>query len=202
MNACAIEWKPVNGYENLYDVSSDGRIRRIASWDNKNNGYREATGELKLEKSKNGYIRVKLSKDGKRQRYLVHRIVAQAFIENPNNYPQINHKDCNKANNSVDNLEWVTRSQNIQHAFKNGLYALTEKQREARRNNGLKFVKNLNGAQFSKKSVLVKYPNKIVKYDSCTECANDLNINFQYLTRLCREKRYYKKLGVSFEYEH
>jgi predicted DNA-binding protein YlxM (UPF0122 family) len=71
---------------------------------------------------KGGYLRVKLfCNDGKRKAFLLHRVVAETFLDNPDNYPEVNHKDGNKQNNNVSNLEWLTREQNMTHAFLNGL---------------------------------------------------------------------------------
>lgn len=72
-------------------------------------------------KTTNGYYTVSLSNNGKRKSYYIHRLVANNFINNPNNYKEINHKDGNKQNNRVDNLEWCDRSYNLTHAYKNGL---------------------------------------------------------------------------------
>ena len=99
-------WKDVVGYEQFYQVSNKGRIRRKKD----NFVYKPRTFT-------NGYKSVLLYKDGKWSRTggkseLVHRLVALAFIPNPNNYPQVNHKDENKSNNFVDNLEWCTRKYN------------------------------------------------------------------------------------------
>lgn len=68
-----------------------------------------------------GYLRVNLYKDGVRHLLKIHRLMATTFIDNPDGLPQVNHKDGNKENNSVENLEWVTESQNTQHAWDNGL---------------------------------------------------------------------------------
>lgn len=77
--------------------------------------------ELKGEIDKDGYKRVLIYIDGKRKKFFVHRLVAQTFIPNPENKPQVNHKDGNKLNNHVNNLEWVTNKENINHAEKFGL---------------------------------------------------------------------------------
>lgn len=86
------------------------------------NVYNTRTGHKKrLIKQRSGYFYVELFKNNKAKRYLVHRLVAKAFIPNPENKPQVNHKDGNKTNNHVSNLEWVTNSENQLHAFSMGL---------------------------------------------------------------------------------
>ena len=94
-------WKPVVGYEGLYEVSNLGRVFGI-----KRNNY------LMYGVNNKGYCSVLLSKDNKQQRFRVHRIVAMAFIPNPNNLPYVNHKDEDPLNNCVDNLEWCTPKYN------------------------------------------------------------------------------------------
>ena len=76
---------------------------------------------IKPQVSKNGYVRVELWENGKGKKYLLHRLVAQAFIENPCKKPQVNHIDGNPLNNSVENLEWATQSENQLHAYRAGL---------------------------------------------------------------------------------
>lgn len=94
------EWKNVIGYEGLYEVSNKGNVRNV-----------RRNKLLRLQKNQ-GYIRVGLSKNGIKTWLRVHRLVAQAFLPNPDNLPQINHKDEDKTNNSVDNLEWCTAKYN------------------------------------------------------------------------------------------
>lgn len=84
--------------------------------------YRGSMKPVAITKCNKGYNRVCLTrKDGQKQSYLVHRLVAKKFIPNPHNLPQVNHKDGDKDNNSVDNLEWVTGQQNVKHSVKTGL---------------------------------------------------------------------------------
>lgn len=110
-------WIDVKGYEGIYQVSDKGRIKRLV-------GFRcKEERVLKLGKNKGGYHIVFLSKNNKRKHYLVHRLVAMSFIENPENKPQVNHIDGCKTNNCLSNLEWNTSSENMQHSYDTGLQA-------------------------------------------------------------------------------
>lgn len=112
-------WKDIPEYEGMYQVSNFGRIRSVDRIDNIG---RKQKGQIIKSLSHDlGYQRVKLSKDGKLKNYLVHRLVAQAFLMLKGKAGEVNHKDGNKQNNHVDNLEWVTRSDNILHAFRTGI---------------------------------------------------------------------------------
>lgn len=106
-----------------YLVFSNGEVKTIPHVVIKSNGNLHPVKEtvLRAAKDKKGYLRVGLSIDRKLVTMKVHRLVAECFIENPYGLPQVNHKDGNKQNNNVENLEWVTNSQNILHAFKAGL---------------------------------------------------------------------------------
>lgn len=108
-------WKDVKGYEGIYQISSLGRLRSLdrivvtkAGWTKRHKGVL-----IKTECVQNsGYIKVDLHKNGKAKPYLLHRIVAETFLENPNSFPQVNHKDQNKLNNCAYNLEWCTQLYN------------------------------------------------------------------------------------------
>lgn len=114
------EWKPVVGYEELYEISNFGRVKRLARWFKTKGESQQWRKELILTPrlSDNGYQRVELYDiDGKRKKYRVHRLVAEAFIPNPYNLPQVNHKDENKTNNVVSNLEWCNCQYNIDYSL-------------------------------------------------------------------------------------
>ena len=96
-------WKPVVGYEGLYEVSSYGRVR---------NRYGRI---LLIETTRVGYLRVSLYVNCHQKHYLVHRLVAHAFLPNPHHYPEVNHKDENPSNNCVENLEWCSRTYNMRY---------------------------------------------------------------------------------------
>lgn len=118
-------WKDIKDYEGLYQVSNQGRIKRLSGKClAKGGNYRNLTETILTlfpNKTRYNYLYVNLNNNGIKQ-FRVHKLVALAFIENPNNYPQINHKDADKNNNSVENLEWCTGQQNIDHAKANNLY--------------------------------------------------------------------------------
>lgn len=106
-------WRPIKGYEGLYEVSNLGRVRSLDRWCSHRRGKQLKKGKILLGgKDYDGYRLVLLYKEGKRKTFKVHRLVAEAFIPNPNNLPQVNHKDENKLNNSVDNLEWCDAKYN------------------------------------------------------------------------------------------
>ena len=110
-------WKDVVGYEGLYQVSNKGNIYSV---ERKDTVGRKCGGRmLQLSYHSNGYLRVNLSKNVITKQHLIHRLVAQAFVPNQNNYLEINHKDENKANNNVENLEWCTREYNMNYGTRN-----------------------------------------------------------------------------------
>jgi len=101
------EWKDIKGYERLYQVSNTGRIKSLAK------------GKIrKLQKNRYGYLMVGLYKNGISKYMTVHRIVANAFIPNSQNKPEVNHKNGIKTDNRVENLEWVTSQENVLHSFR------------------------------------------------------------------------------------
>lgn len=103
-------WRDILGYEGLYKISNYGRVKSL---------YHNRI--VKGGKYPNGYKYVALSKDHVKHPILIHRLVAIAFINNPDSLPVVNHIDGNKQNNQVNNLEWVTQSDNLKHAVNTGL---------------------------------------------------------------------------------
>ena len=98
-------WRDIEGFEGKYQVSSWGRVRNAIT-----------KCIIKPYSNEKGYLKIGLTKDGKCVKFRVNRLVANAFIPNPYNLPQVNHKDGNKANNSFTNLEWITNDDNQKHA--------------------------------------------------------------------------------------
>lgn len=116
------EWRAVVGYEGLYEVSNLGRVRsidRIVGVNSPNKNMR-CKGRLLKQQCFLGYLCVRMMRHRKGNYKGVHRIVAQAFIPNPENKPQVNHIDFNKENNRVTNLEWCTQFENNRHTVNHG----------------------------------------------------------------------------------
>lgn len=111
-------WKPVVGFEGYYEVSSLGRVRSVERLLVDKIGRRYVWPSVVLSPSKavrTGHLWLYLSKNNRRERFFVHRLVAMAFIPNTDNLPFINHKDENSQNNRVDNLEWCTNKYNVNY---------------------------------------------------------------------------------------
>lgn len=129
---------------------------------------------LKNKLRKNGYLDIQLSHRGRT--YQVHRLVAEAFIPNLENKPQVNHINGIPSDNRVENLEWVTRSENMKHAFRIGL----QKPIYGRQEKHIKFLKK----------IYVLLNGKIIyKFDSLTDCGNELNLKPNSISRVLRGKR-------------
>lgn len=109
-------WKPIEGYEGLYEVSNLGRIKSMHFW----------WKILKWNINSSWYLWVDLYKYWIKKNYRIHSLVANNLIKNSENNPQVNHIDWNKQNNYMENLEWVTASENCQHAHDNGLNPVTK----------------------------------------------------------------------------
>lgn len=105
------KWIDLPLYEGFYKINEAGQIKSI--------GKRNFNKILTQRIGRGGYYAVRLTKSGKTTTHFVHRLLATTYIPNPLNKPEVNHKDVNKLNNTLDNLEWVTHSENIKHAYKN-----------------------------------------------------------------------------------
>lgn len=137
------EWRPIKGYENIYIVSNYGNVRRLYK--------KHPDGKpLKPVINKDGYYRVTLSNNGVTKMKLIHRLVAEAFIPNINNYPVINHKDEVKTNNNSDNLEWCTVKYNTNYG--NGIEKRASKKRipiKAIKDNQILYFKSIKEASLA-----------------------------------------------------
>lgn len=169
-------WRDIKGYENEYQVNQYGEIRTL-----KDSSVCKANTILKPQISKrNGYVYQMLWKNGKAKLFRVHRIVASAFVDNPNNYKQVNHIDGNKTNNNAENLEWCSQSQNMKHAYKNKLQVPSEKQRKA----------IINSNKLKQKKVCQIKDGKIINiFSGISEASRQTKISISCISRCCNLKR-------------
>ena len=135
-------WKKIQDYEGLYEVSNLGRVR-----DYKN--------KIKpMYKNNKGYLCLSLFYKGKTYHPTIHRLVAKAFIQNPNNYSQVNHKDCNKSNNTIDNLEWCNQRYNYDEGMKTFQYSKNENHFYSKlKNSDIPMIYNLYKLGFTRVTV-------------------------------------------------
>ena len=169
-------WIPIIGWEKYYMVSSYGRVKSLER-SVQCKGYKKPhlfpERILKHSLSKRGYLRAVLHNQEKTQYIMISRIVAIHFIKNINNYPIINHKDGNKMNNTVENLEWCTQQQNVQHAWDNGLCKTSQLRRDQ-----MKALGKIHGGKLAKKvDVFTKTGEYIRSFPSAQEIIRTMGIN-------------------------
>ena len=161
-------WKDIEGYEGLYQVSNLGRVKNI-----------KRSRLLKPCPDTNGYLRVDLFKNSKMSHKRVHRLVAKAFIPNPNNHPVVNHKDADKSNNDVSNLEWCTMKYNNSYGTRLERISLAERVNLV----NCKPVRNLITGE---------------EFNSIKETAQRYGISTKHVRRIIQGK--VKKTKYKFEY--
>lgn len=168
------KWKKVDGYN--YSISDDGRVRRIGK-----------EKDHSVRPDQKGYLCVDLYKDGQRSTKKVHRLVAEAFIPNIDNKQQVNHKNGDKTNNSVENLEWTTPKENCRHDWKNGLahpsYSMTGR-------------KNPNAGRKGKPFEIIETGET---FRTAMECAEKINGNHRHIND-CLKGRQSTHRGYHFRY--
>lgn len=161
-------WKDVVGYEGIYEVSNLGQIRTCADKVTYTKRHGTRHWKQRILKQKGNYKlgkRVTLWKDGKAKYFLVHRLEAIAFLGNPpNEKSTVNHIDGNRFNNSITNLEWISREENIKHGFRNGLYP-------------------------TRKITILTPQGETKEFFSLCECSRFLGKNNGYTTNCLKNKR-------------
>ena len=174
------QWKDIEGYEGLYQVSNLGNVKSLP----KPKRYKWGTGLteeriLKPRAAMGGYVMVLLYKDQKAKAYHIHRLVAKAFIPNPNNYPEINHIDENNKNNATDNLEWCDHLYNMRYG------TAIHRRAKSREKPVLQFdLQN----------------NFIKRWSSIKEAQTTLNLSIGTIGRCCKNKQQTAG-GFKWEYE-
>ena len=175
------EWRDIKGYEGLYQISNLGRVHSY---------YKRDILEPKEDK---GYLRVGLYKNGKRKPYSIHRLVAEAFIPNPNNYPQVNHKDEDKSNNRVSNLEWCTAKYNINYGTHNKRMSESRKGSKHTEDSKNKISntrkeKGLSKGSKNPKAHKVECITAGRKFNCIKEAGEYYSINTDSITKCCQGK--------------
>lgn len=169
------KWADVEGTKGMIQVSSEGRVRSLL---------RGTPYILKTQPDTKGYRRLSVTIERKKLSFKLHRLVAQAFIPNTCNLPQVNHIDGNKDNNSVSNLEWISNYDNAQHAIKNGLWDMCE---------------NIQKFNVAKRKPIIAYKNaEEMRFVSISDA--ERYFNSRHITDVLKGKRQTVK-GWSFEYE-
>ena len=153
-----INMKEIKNYEN-YLISDNGEIYNI-----------KKCCYMKPNLGKSGYYRIKLSNNGVKKIFLVHRLVAETYLKNEFNKPQVNHINGIKTDNNIKNLEWSTRQENMQHAYKNGL---------------------MKGFYEKAHKIVINTQNGVF-YDSLSDAANSLNMNYSTLRSMLQGHRFNK----------
>jgi hypothetical protein len=164
-------WKDIVGYEGLYQVSNFGYVKSLERKVPFYSGYQKRILKKRIKERIlktticNDYKSVSLLKNGVQKTYFVHRLVAQAFISNPENKPQVNHIDGNKSNNCVENLEWCTSQENNIHAWENELNKPHNERKINQYDMNGNFIKTWKSI-----TEYLKENNKKIKSSSITNC--------------------------------
>ena len=175
-------WRPVEGTDGRYEVSNTGKVRSL--------NYKRTgkTEELRPAADGKGYLRTVLFYNGKNKTVKVHRLVAEAFIPNPENKPQVNHIDGNKTNNSVDNLEWSSNIDNAHHAIKNGLFVNSYK------------ATALSNEKRKQPVIATDCNGHEIEFESQSEACRQLNVSRRHVYEVLKGKRHTAG-GYEFRYK-
>ena len=167
-------WKPVVGYEGFYEVSNIGRVRSLSRIVECNDGRKRKIKDRTLKCSRNsgGYSGVTLHKDGCTKFVNIHRIVAEAFVPNPLEKEEVNHKDENPSNNHASNLEWVTHKENLNYGTRNERIAKANSKPVAQYTKDGAFIKALASAAEVKRQLGFNHSNiiQVAKGNRKTAC--------------------------------
>ena len=177
------EWKPIMGYEGLYEISSLGRVRSLPRQGTKG-------GIIRPSLSSSGYLQTHLTKNGKEKTFQVHRLVAIHFIENENNLPEVNHKDEDKTNNCVWNLEFCTRKYNENYGTKRERCVKNHNYKESSIKSALHHDYKEVGRKLSKPIIQKDMEgNEIRRWPSNQEIRRTLNYACGSISMACNGKK-------------
>lgn len=186
----------IKDYNGRYKIGNKGTIIGVSR--SKDNRYNNKQWILKQYEDRNGYMYVTLQKDKKRKTIKVHRLVATHFIDNPYNYPCINHIDSNRKNNDVSNLEFCTHKQNTQWALKTGRFDNMKKMNSERMKKSKLYLKGYPLANEVTKKKVAQYDKKnnlLNVYESISDASRNTGITITSISYACNNKR---KTGGGF----
>ena len=175
------EWKEIRDYEGRYMVSNFGNVISCERYVKVCGGGKRLVKEKKLKQSKcpGGYSGVNLWKDNSRKMFLVHRLVAEAFLENKNKLPEVNHKDENKENNRVDNLEWCTSKYNANYGTRN---------------------KRMIKQKYLKAVIMLDLSgNELKRFESLGDASRETGFDISAIIRVCKGKQR-TSMGYKWKY--
>lgn len=188
-------WKDIKGFEGLYQISNFGNVKSL-NW-----GHRGYAMNLTPKKQNQGYLFVELIKNKRRKAFLIHRLVAIAFIQNPSNYPFVNHKDENQKNNFVENLEWCTESYNAKYSLSR--HPDRKAKMNLARGEYVKKNRNCNPRTPSKRTRPIEQcdlkGNAIKRWDSIIQVKHELQYSDWSIAECCRGNRK-KAYGYGWRY--
>lgn len=178
-------WKDIDGYEGLYEISNISRVKRLARIVNSKlrSDFKIKEKIMSTHLNNKGYVMVDLRKNNVRFKHLVHRLVLEAFVPKVENKDNTNHIDGVKTNNYYKNLEWCTQSENVQHAWDNGLQKLTDKQRK---------VLSLGHKKLSKRLTIIhKITKEVLCFESYRKAVAHLKVNRDLFTKAINSGKEY-----------
>lgn len=181
-------WRWIPGYEGWYQVSTRGRVRSVDRWvtDNTGRKYLIKGKILKPTRDKDGYLTVNLHRDGKKRTFKIHRLVAMAWLDNPEGKPQVNHRDEDKTNNSVENLSFMTAKENV--TWGTGIERAT--------------ASKLNGKLSKSVQAIDPKTGAVVKEFPSTMEAERNGFNSSHISACCRgERRFKTHKGFAWRYK-
>ena len=192
------EWRDIKNYEGLYQISNLGRVKSVKRtvWNNGRCCYVTVPERiLKLKKNRYGYLQIVLHKDGNRKSYGVHRLVAEAFIPNPDNLPEVDHKNGRKLDNRANNLRWVTKEDNLRYMNNR---RKDKKTREIETQFGKNNITTKNSSRKDKTKILHLETGKL--YNSSRHAGRELNLSDANIRRSCKTNGRSAVKGNHFRY--
>ena len=198
MQSIAEVWKDIQGYEGLYQVSNLGRVKSLGRFIDRlvYGNYWQEERILKLHKTKYGYLMVELRKNKKPKNFLVHRLVAIAFILNPENKPEVDHINANKADNNVNNLRWVTAKENVNNPL-NMAHLIGKNHPMFGKKHSEETKEKLRGANNPRARKVKNIETKEI-FDTVTDAEKKYNLSRGCIK--CAIKKNWKSAGYHWEY--